>query len=479
VSAKQLKHLKRAALMAGALVTTTPSHAFDVLRVEQGITATAAGTMMASSACQFGAPGKPLQLAEMVERALCNSPRTRAAWADVKTRAAALGVARAAYLPTVSANWQGARQNSLVDVQDQPALGTDYTANVTSAGLSLNWLLFDFGNRSGALKTAQMLLDAARETQDATLQSSFSDAAKSYYAAQAASGERDAAREIERMARQSMVAAQAKVDRGLAPITDALQAQTQHEQAMLNLNKAEANAQTTLGEVDSLMGLEPDTPLDLPPVSDAGASVATFGESVARLIDEVKDNHPSVRAAQAQYEAALAKITQARAQGLPSISLVGKYSRNNQPQSMGLGMPTYPSTGHDAYIGVQISIPLFEGFGRQYQIDQARAQAERQLDVLDDARRNVMLDVWKSYYALDTATRNVGNSAALLAVSQRAFDAARSRYEYGVGSILELLNTQTALANARQRRIQALADWRYARLDLASKLGRLTLEDAS
>jgi outer membrane protein len=65
----------------------------------------------------------------------------------------------------------------------------------------------------------------------------------------------------------------------------------------------------------------------------------------------------------------------------------------------------------------------------------------------------------------------------LLAVSQRAFEASQHRYRAGVGNILELLNTQTALANAQQRHVQALTDWDYARLDLASKLGRLTLDD--
>lgn len=472
----------RRVIWAAAIVVVagiSRAHAYDILGAQRDISATAAGSMLPSAgSCQFGQPGRPLQLPEVVERALCDSPQTRAAWADVKARAAGVGVARASYVPTVSANWQGVRQNSIVDVHDQPTLGTDYTATVHSEGVSLNWVLFDFGNRSAALKNAQTMLAAALETQDAVLQTVFADAAKRYYAAQAALGALDAAREIERMTRRSMAAAQAKVDRGVVPITDALQTQTQHEQAMLSLTKAQGDAQSASGELGSVMGLAPDTQLDVPPVSEGASSVGTFSESVSQLIDEVKDTHPAVRAAQAVYEAALAKVAQTRAQGLPSISLVAKYARNNQPQTAGLGLPTYPSTGHDAYIGVQVSIPLFEGFGRQYQVDQARAQAERQLDALDDARRRVMLDVWKSYHALDTATQNVGNSASLLSISQRAFDAAQRRYESGVGNILELMNTQAALANAAQRRVQALADWGDARFDLAAKLGRLRQEDA-
>ncbi|WP_321899999.1 TolC family protein [Paraburkholderia heleia] len=130
-----------------------------------------------------------------------------------------------------------------------------------------------------------------------------------------------------------------------------------------------------------------------------------YDESVEQLIEEVKHAHPGVLAAQAQYEAAGAKVDQTRAQGMPTLSLVGKYSRDNQPTSLGLGCPIYPATGYDAYVGIQISIPLFEGFGRHYQVRQAEAEAEHAQDVVDETVQQVALDVWTSWQALRTATR--------------------------------------------------------------------------
>lgn len=466
----------RILLLTCLLALSGSAHAFDVLRAEQDISATAAGSMV--TVCPFDeVPGRPLRLAEAVERTLCNNPKTRAAWAAVKAQAAGVGVARAAYLPTISANWQGVRESSVTDIENHPLLGSDMVSNVQSESASLSWTLYDFGGREAGLKNANALLDAARATQDATLQTVFASIAKDYYASQAASGALKAAKDVEQMTRESMSAAQARVDSGIAPVTDALQAQTQHEQAVFSLTKAESDAQTALGTLASDMDLDPSVPLDVPPVAQDAATDKAFGSSVEQLIRDVQLTHPSVRAAQAQYEASLAKVMQTRAQGLPSVSLVGKYSRNNAPQSMGLGEPTYPARAHDAYVGVQVSIPLFEGFGRHYQVDQAQAQAERQKDALDDARRQVALDVWTSYQKLTGATKNSENSANLLAISVRAWEAARHRYDAGVGNILELMNTQAALANAKQRRVQTLADWDNARVDLASKLGRLGRED--
>ncbi len=452
------------------------AHAFDVLRAEQGISATAAGSIM--PVCEFAtAPGRPLRLEEAVERTLCNNTKTREAWAAVKAQAAGVGVARAAYLPQISANWQGVRENSVTDIENHPALGSGINSTVRTAGVNLSWTLYDFGGRGAALRNANALLEAARATQDATLQSCFANAAKDYYAAQTAIGEWQAAKDVEAMTRQSMVAAQVRTDKGVAPITDALQAQTQHEQAVFSLTKAESDAQTALGTLAADMNLDPSVPLEVPPVTEGTVTGKTFSEPVAEMMREVEDAHPSVRAARAQYGAAVAKEAQTRAQGLPTISLVAKYDQNNQPQSAGLGLPSFPASGHEAYVGVQVSIPLFEGFGRHYQIDQAKAEAEGQQDALDEAKQQVALDVWSSYQTLTGATKNAENSTNLLAIATRSYDAARRRYDAGVGNILELMNTQAALANAKQRRVQALADWNNARVDLASKLGTLGRED--
>lgn len=461
-----------------ALNHAVPALGFDPLLVERTVAPTPSGSLLGiARSCEFGELGKPLTLIEAVGRTLCRSPATRAAWASVAEQAAAVGVARAAYLPTLTGNWQGVRDQSATNVSDLPQLSSKSIATVQSESVTLNWVLFDFGSRAAALRNADALLAAARATQDTTLQSEFDAVAKDYYAAQAAQGACEAAREIERMTRDSMVAAQARVDRGAAPITDALQAQTQHDEAVFNLVKADGDKQTALGSLASHMGFDPSQPVVVMPVTRTQPPGQQFDVSVSMLIEEVKATHPSVLAAQAQVEAARAKVEQTRAEGLPSMSLVGKYSRSNQPQSLGLGMPTFPATGHDSYVGIQVTIPLFEGFSRHYRIDQARAEQEREQDLLDNARQQVALDVWKSYYALQTATRNASNSTNLLAISQRAFEAAQHRYEAGVGNILELLNTQTALANARQRQVQALTDWDYARLDLAAKLGRLSIND--
>jgi outer membrane protein len=455
--------------------------AFDPLMTTGSVPITPSAEMIgdgSAGVCVFNTLASPLPLRDAVERALCSNPRTREAWANVEIAAAGVGIGRAAYLPTVSGSWQGVRDDTSTNVSGFPQYSSNYRNSVLrTESVSLNWVLYDFGGRKAALANAKALLAAAKASEEATLQKAFADVAKDYYAAQAAQGAFAAAQEIEQTAKDSFSAARARVEKGIAPISDELQAQTSLAEAVINRTKAQGDWQSSLGTLASDMDLDPSMPITLPGVEEGVAPDSDFNNSAAELIEEARRSHPTVLAAEAQVEAAIAKVSQTRAEGLPSLSFVAKYSWNNQPTTLQIGYPQFPANGREWYLGFQVSIPIFEGFGRTYQIRQAQAQADLQRDSLDEARQQVGLDVWTSYQTLETDTQNLANSLTLLDVANRSYTAAQRRYQVGVGGILELLNAQSSLARAKQQRIQAFTDWRSARLQLAAKLGKLGMWD--
>ncbi|MEI2623013.1 MAG: TolC family protein [Giesbergeria sp.] len=85
----------------------------------------------------------------------------------------------------------------------------------------------------------------------------------------------------------------------------------------------------------------------------------------------------------------------------------------------------------------------------------------------DNVRQQVALDVWEAYQSLSTATQTMRTSADLLASAEHSERVALGRYKAGVGNILDVLNAQSALANARLQRIQATLDWHVSRATLA------------
>jgi len=401
--------------------------------------------------CANELPATPLTALEAVDLALCNNPQSREVWAAARAQAALVGVAQADWLPTLDGRASTGRTYS--EMRD---------FNQHNAALTLSWLLFDFGRRSASLENARQLLAAAAATQDATVQSLFLAALQTYYTAQAAQAAVVSAKEAERAARESFAAAEARYQVGVATPADRLQAQTALSQATLNRMRAEGEARNALGSLANALGFSAQPPLvlaeRLPVVADAA-----FQQDVEALIDGARRRRPDLRAAEAQVKAAEAGIETARAQGRPTLSL-----------SAG---PTWQETAgvasNGGTLGLTLNVPIFSGFATTYRERSAAAQAEVRAAQRDRLRNQVALDVWRAYQSLNTATQSLKMTADLVASAEQSERVALGRYKAGVGTVLDLLTAQSALAGARLQRIQAELDWNVYRATLAQAVGAL------
>jgi outer membrane protein len=449
----------------------------DFFHTRRSVPKTTASPLLGAQSCLFGQLSKPLTLPEAVERSLCNNPKTRQAWVNIETAAAAVGIGRAAYLPTLSVSWQEAREGTTTKIDGYPQYNSGDHVTDGTGNVSFSWVLYDFGSRRAALRNANELLLVAQASHEASLQDVFAAVAGHYYAVQAAESKLTTAVENERTAKDSLDVAKSRVEKGIAPMSDSLQAETAHLQSVVNRIKAEGDRQSALGTLAVDMALQPDESIELPAINNDVQLDDYFEQTASSLIEEALGQHPSIRAADADLKAAQAKVAQIRAGGRPNFSLLSKASRAEQPASIGLGLPPYLATVRDVYVGIQVSMPLFEGFSRDYQIRQAEAQIKLQKEVLRDTRQRVALDVWTTYQSENAAKQNLSTSFELLDIAQQAYAAAYKRYVAGVGGVIELLTTQSSLANARQEQVEALTNLRTSRLQLISKLGKLGMHD--
>ena len=124
-------------------------------------------------------------------------------------------------------------------------------------------------------------------------------------------------------------------------------------------------------------------------------------------------------------------------------------------------------------IGLTLSIPIFSGFETTYNVRAAEARVDAASALRDNVKLQVALDVWTAYQDLTTASQTLTASADLLASAEQSERVALGRYKAGVGNILDVLNAQSALANARLQRIQAALDWYVTRASLAKAVGTL------
>jgi outer membrane protein TolC len=122
---------------------------------------------------------------------------------------------------------------------------------------------------------------------------------------------------------------------------------------------------------------------------------------------------------------------------------------------------------------IAMRFPVFTGFRNTYDVREAEIEADLAKENVRSLEQQVGLQVWTSYYALQTAAQRMTTAKALLTSAQQSADVARDRYKAGVGNILDLLTAESALESARAQEVQARADWFQAVAQLAHDTGDL------
>ena len=156
----------------------------------------------------------------------------------------------------------------------------------------------------------------------------------------------------------------------------------------------------------------------------------------------------------------------ARAAGMPTVSLAADINHSHG---------SIADSSSSSALGIAVNVPLFAGYNHTYRIRAAEAQIDTRLAQRERLSQQVALDVWKAYQGVVTETQAVKSANELVASAVQSERVALGRYKEGIGSVLDLLTAQSALASARAQNIQAIYSWHIAKAALAQSMGRLDL----
>ncbi len=410
----------------------------------------------------------PLTLAEAVDLALCNNPQVKATWASIKVQAGAVGEARAAYLPTLSGttNYQMTRTT-------YPGSSIEATTtNGQAIYATLSWRLFDFGGREANRESANSLLVSAIAQHDATLQKTLMGVIQAYFDSYTAQATLQAKEQNESIAKSTLETAKRREAHGAVSRGDVLQATTALAKASLEKNRAIGDLQKSLSVLAYVLGVPQKTHIML--ADDLMDKQAMDSRSLEDLLEITEKSHPAIQAVRAQLESAKHKIISTRSDGLPTVDASASYFQNGYP-----GQALSSRDSRVSSVGASLTIPLFDGFSHTYKIRGAEAQvAQREAEMLE-IENNTLMEVVKAHADATASLQNLQASEKLLNAAQESLSTSQRKYEKGAADILEILNTQTALIDARQERIRSLSEWRLARLRLLASVGLMGREAAA
>ncbi|HEX8724777.1 MAG TPA: TolC family protein [Gemmatimonadaceae bacterium] len=402
-----------------------------------------------------------LTLADAVDIALRNNPATRLSWAQARAAADVYGASRGSLFPTVIGTATITRSRSIAVPGRLAGERTQWGPTV-----NLSYLVFDFGGRAGGIEAARQTAIAADLAHNTTVQNTVLQVEGSVFSYLATRALRDAQRTALDEATANLAAADDRHNVGLATIADVLQARTARSQAQLDLETLEGQLNVTRGALAVAMGLPANTTVDLPDEAAPDTSaIDAVTESVDSLIDVAARNRPDLLQARAQARIAEAQLRQTQSARLPALAFTAT-AGHTQSDLSGFA-------GNSYTLNLGISMPLFTGFTDLYDVRAAREQVAAASARAELTRQQIALQVFTSYYAMRTAGQRVRTSADLLASAGQSEQVARGRYTEGVGSIIDLLVAQSALASARAQAVQARWQWRTALAQLAHDAGVL------
>ncbi|HEV7745131.1 MAG TPA: TolC family protein [Pyrinomonadaceae bacterium] len=249
-------------------------------------------------------------------------------------------------------------------------------------------------------------------------------------------------------------------DAGIATGVDVTRAETRLAQQQVRLAQSQTALEEAQLQLQRVVGLPLGSQLTLTDSLRFGSETLP---SLDAAVAQAEQDRPEARIAAAQVVQTSFQHRAARAELLPDLEFLGDYGVS--------GITPTRSDLPTRRIAVQLNVPIFNGGLTQGRIAVAASlQRQRELE-LDSTRGQIDEDVRLSFAALRTTAEGVRAADKAVELAQRELEMARDRFRAGVADNLEVVNAQTALAEARAAQVTALVQYNATRLNLAAALG--------
>ena len=263
-------------------------------------------------------PNHVYSLVEPIDIAQRRNPTTRVAWEQARQAAIDVGIARAAYLPALTANVLVGYEHVVAPFPSNlvPQGFITFDAQELYPQLTVKYLLFDFGGRAAAVEAASGLSVASNAGFTAAHQQLIFNVARAYFTLDGVIAAKHASDQGSVDAQVVQRSAEALSSRGLATIVNVQLARRDTAQARLDLAKADAAVHDAMCALLAAMDLPPTIKLR---VEDASAR--PLPQQTARVVDDLL------------RDALRAKIEEARSALGPKLSLNANVQGNiGRPQ---------------------------------------------------------------------------------------------------------------------------------------------------
>ncbi len=156
---------------------------------------------------------------------------------------------------------------------------------------------------------------------------------------------------------------------------------------------------------------------------------------------------------------------------IPVLSLNGAYTKNAQRNKFDFfGKGDWFTT---SYVGLNLSIPIFDGFARSSRINRARIDLKTTENQIDNLKLTIDSDVEQAKINFKSALATIDFQKKNMQLAENVYNQTKKKFEIGTGSNTEITSAQTDLVTAQTNYINALYSAIVARVDYLKATGKL------
>ncbi len=398
--------------------------------------------------------------AETLKEALAlvynTNPRLSAARASLRATDEEVPQALSGWRPTVRVTSSVGKRR--IDTPGAPA--ADLTPN--SNEIQVQQPLYRGGRTVAGTRQAENQVLAGRERLRSTEQDILLEAVTTYMDVVRDEAVADLTQSNERVLRRQLEATEARFEVGALTRTDVAQSKARLSRATTDRVSAERDLIASRATYLRVIGVAPEKLVPPPSPTDLPAS-----EEEALAIAEAES--PTLLAARFDEEATRHAVRENTGRLLPTLSLIGAVSRAEEATA-----GTRPTS--TAEIRAQLSVPLYQSGSVWSEARQTRETLTERRLLVNDSGRAVIEAVTQAWEALQTARVRIRSSTDQVLANEVALEGVREEATVGERPILDILDAEQELLDARVSLVRAERDEVVAAFALKQAIGHLSAQ---
>ena len=399
----------------------------------------------------------PINLEQALDIAFRNNPDLKISVDQLQRSQAVVAEARANFNPRFNAQIETLRQGPVSTVTF-PGRGTVNLVQPTNTTATVTALLpLDINNRLGlATDISKYRFQIQYLTLMQTAEQLIFDVKAAYYTLLRACGQQEVAQAAVDVSARRLRETQSRFEAGVVPKFDVTSAEVDLANLNQSLIQAQNQVEIARTALNRVLGVSAASPTQ---VTSIDIPVSVTNVNIPDAIAQAKTQRPLVRIAETSIRLNEKNIKLQRSQLYPSLSANGVYNYNVEVAGLSSNKSSWQA-------GLTLSIPIWQGGIVQAQVNQAKADEQSARDTLDQAEITVGQQTRVAALGIEEAARRVSTTGQAVSLAEEALRLANVRYEAGIATLVEVLNAESQLTQARFNNVNALYDYATSIADL-------------